>query len=101
MTDGPEAEVGEILAVNWPHPRERAALLAHPDFYRLREHLITFLEARAHKKGRIAPKAPAAPAVDGTKRTAVPRGIADHQAGLVLAGRLSPEETLSGNHPRT
>ncbi len=55
MTDGPEAEVGEILEVNFPRPRERKAVMEHPDYYELREHLIEFLEVRAHKK-RPVPK---------------------------------------------
>src|SRR5947207_8178391 len=50
MTNGPEAEVGDILEVNFPRPRHRKAVLEHPDYYRLREHLITFLEEYAHKK---------------------------------------------------
>jgi len=52
MTNGPEAEVGDILEVTFPRPRERKAVLEHPDYYRLREHLITFLEEHAHKKSR-------------------------------------------------
>src|SRR5207302_362912 len=39
MTNGPEAEVGEILVVNFPRPRERTAVLEHPDYYELREQL--------------------------------------------------------------
>lgn len=54
MTNGPEAEVGDILEVNFPRPRERKAVMEHPDYYRLREHLITFLEEHAHKKSRPA-----------------------------------------------
>src|SRR5438046_3660591 len=50
MTNGPGAEVGDILDVHFPRPRERKAVLEHPDYYRLREHLITFLEEHAHKK---------------------------------------------------
>jgi len=50
MTDGPAAEVGEIMEVNFPRPRERKAVMEHPDYYRLREHLIEFLEVRAHRK---------------------------------------------------
>ena len=50
MTDGPEAEVGDILEVNFPRPRERKAVMEHPDYYKLREHLIEFLEVHAHKK---------------------------------------------------
>jgi nitrate/nitrite transport system ATP-binding protein len=50
MTDGPEAEVGEILEVNFSRPRARKAVMEHPDYYKLREQLIEFLEVRAHKK---------------------------------------------------
>ncbi len=50
MTNGPEAEVGDILEVNFPRPRERKAVMEHPDYYKLREHLIEFLEVHAHKK---------------------------------------------------
>ena len=50
MTNGPEAEVGAILQVNFPRPRDRKAVLEHPDYYQLREYLIEFLEVRAHKK---------------------------------------------------
>src|SRR6266496_2508031 len=52
MTNGPEARVGDILEVKFPRPRNRQEVLANPDYYRLREHLITFLEVHAHKKGR-------------------------------------------------
>ncbi|MDB6155866.1 MAG: bacitracin transporter ATP-binding protein [Chthoniobacteraceae bacterium] len=65
MTDGPEAEVGDILEINFPRPRERQAVMEHPDYYRLREHLIEFLEIHAHKKKPVqqvsAPVAPAPP----------------------------------------
>src|SRR6266567_1633273 len=39
MTDGPAAEVGEILQVSFPRPRERKEVMEHPDYYRLREQL--------------------------------------------------------------
>ena len=55
MTDGPAAEVGEIMAVNFPRPRERKAVFEHPDYYPLREQLIEFLEVRAHRK-TVVPK---------------------------------------------
>ena len=55
MTDGPEAEVGDILEVNFPRPRERKAVMEHPDYYKLREHLIEFLEVHAHKKHKKSP----------------------------------------------
>ena len=52
MTNGPEAEVGDILHVEFPRPRVRKEVLDHPDYYRLREHLISFLENYAHKEPR-------------------------------------------------
>src|SRR5262245_29581877 len=73
MTDGPEAEVGEILDVNFQRPRERKAVMEHPDYYKLREHLIEFLEVRAHKKAHAA-KAPELPLVPPSAPSApVPR----------------------------
>jgi len=48
MTNGPEAFVGEILEVSWKRPRDRKAVMEHPDYYRMREHLIEFLNVRAY-----------------------------------------------------
>jgi nitrate ABC transporter ATP-binding subunit len=58
MTDGPEAEVGDILEVKFPRPRERKAVMEHPDYYPLREHLIEFLEVHAHRN-KTRPSVPA------------------------------------------
>jgi nitrate ABC transporter ATP-binding subunit len=60
MTDGPEAEVGDIIEVNFPRPRERKAVMEHPDYYPLRERLIEFLEIHAHKR-KHAPASSAEP----------------------------------------
>jgi len=57
MTDGPNATVGEILEVKFPRPRCRKQLLEDPEYYRLREQLIGFLNERSHHK----PAAPATP----------------------------------------
>jgi nitrate/nitrite transport system ATP-binding protein len=43
-------EVGEIMEVHFPRPRERKAVMEHPDYYPLREQLIEFLEVRAHRR---------------------------------------------------
>ena len=50
MTNGPEAEVGEILPVEFPRPRNRKGIMDHPRYYEYREHLIGFLEDRSHIK---------------------------------------------------
>ena len=54
MTDGPEAGIGEVIEVNFPRPRERKAVMEHPDYYALRERLIHFLEVKAHKHAPAA-----------------------------------------------
>ena len=48
MTDGPEAEVGDILSISFQRPRNRAEILADPRYYDLRDHLLTFLNDRSH-----------------------------------------------------
>ncbi len=48
MTNGPEAEVGDVLEIKFPRPRNRQELMEDPEYYRLRQHLITFLEDHAH-----------------------------------------------------
>jgi nitrate ABC transporter ATP-binding subunit len=48
MTNGPEAEVGDILRIPFERPRERKVIMEDPRYYDLREHLITFLNDRSH-----------------------------------------------------
>lgn len=43
MTNGPNAKVGKVMEVDLPRPRTRKALVSHPDYYKYREELITFL----------------------------------------------------------
>jgi nitrate/nitrite transport system ATP-binding protein len=50
MTSGPAATVGEILEVKFPRPRSRKQLLEDPEYYRLREELIGFLNDRSHHR---------------------------------------------------
>src|SRR5688572_27379575 len=47
MTNGPAARLGGILEVPFPRPRDRAHVMEHPDYYKLREQLIGFLEEHA------------------------------------------------------
>lgn len=60
MTDGPAAEVGDIVPVTFPRPRDRQAVLDHPDYRPLRERLIEFLEVHAHRRHPHRPAAAAA-----------------------------------------
>src|SRR3954467_4907508 len=61
MTSGPAATVGEILEVKFPRPRSRKQLLEDPDYYRLREELIGFLEERSHHRPTPPACTPPAP----------------------------------------
>lgn len=48
MTDGPEAELGDILQIPFERPRDRRQIMEDPRYYELREHLITYLNDRSH-----------------------------------------------------
>ncbi len=48
MTDGPEAEVGDILRIPFARPRVRAELVEDPRYSECRRHLLTFLNGRSH-----------------------------------------------------
>jgi nitrate ABC transporter ATP-binding subunit len=53
MTNGPAARVGAIMHVPFARPRDRQAVMNDPEYYRLREELIQFLEDQ-----EIQPKQP-------------------------------------------
>jgi len=43
MTNGHLARVSKIETIDLPRPRTRQSLLEHPDYYKYRESLLTFL----------------------------------------------------------
>lgn len=44
MTNGPNAKIGEILEVPFPHPRDRQALRGSREYFELRNHALNFLD---------------------------------------------------------
>lgn len=44
MTNGPAAQIGEIVTVPFPHPRDRQQLRESPEYFELRNHLLNFLD---------------------------------------------------------
>jgi len=53
LTNGPEAQIGRILPVELPRPRQRMAVVNHPNYYRLRGEIVEFLnEQKKLKKQR-------------------------------------------------
>ncbi len=74
MTNGPAATVGEILEVTFPRPRSRQQLLEDPEYYRLREQLIGFLEERSHvRPTRPTSSGHSAPPAVGEPKPRLPR----------------------------
>jgi nitrate/nitrite transport system ATP-binding protein len=48
MTNGPHAKIGKIETIDLPRPRSRKALLEHPDYYKYRESILSFLTECDH-----------------------------------------------------
>lgn len=55
MTNGPEAEVGDILEIDFERPRDRHDIMETEKYYQYREHLIDYLHNKAHLKGDERP----------------------------------------------
>ncbi len=54
MTDGPDAEIGEVVEVPFERPRDRKSVLADPRFRELRRHVLHFLNERSHLRRATA-----------------------------------------------
>ena len=48
MTNGPQATIGKVLDIDLPRPRDRKALLKHPQFYAYRQEVLHFLAEYDH-----------------------------------------------------
>ncbi|HYG23505.1 MAG TPA: nitrate ABC transporter ATP-binding protein [Verrucomicrobiae bacterium] len=88
MTNGPAAEVGDVLEIPFERPRDRTAVMEHPDYYRYRGHLIQFLEERAHRR-RTGPSN--SPTATGS-REAQPLHAGGRPAAAVRASARSHSE---------
>src|SRR5919106_1979928 len=53
MTNGPAATVGEIVGVPFERPRQRLSVIADPKYHEARKQLLSFLEDRATRGGRM------------------------------------------------
>lgn len=52
LTNGPESYVGQILDVPFARPRERLAVINHPNYYGLRSEVVYFLNQQKRAKQR-------------------------------------------------
>jgi bicarbonate transport system ATP-binding protein len=46
MTNGPEANIGEVLTIPFPRPRDRERIMEDPEYYNLRNYALDFLYNR-------------------------------------------------------
>jgi nitrate ABC transporter ATP-binding subunit len=54
LTNGPEAHIGQILSVPMPHPRHRLEVVKHPQYYKLRNEIVYFLNQQKKAKKRAS-----------------------------------------------
>lgn len=54
LTNGPEAQIGQILDVEIPRPRKKLEVVNHPSYYGLRNEIIYFLNQQKRAKQRKA-----------------------------------------------
>ncbi|GGC78499.1 ABC transporter ATP-binding protein [Vreelandella lutescens] len=47
MTNGPQARIAEAVEIDLPRPRQRASIVKHPHFYKIRNYLVDFLVNRS------------------------------------------------------
>jgi nitrate/nitrite transport system ATP-binding protein len=66
LTNGPESQIGQILTVDLPRPRQRMDVVKHPDYYPMRSEIINFLNQQKRVKQRQANKS--TPVVPQTKK---------------------------------
>jgi bicarbonate transport system ATP-binding protein/nitrate/nitrite transport system ATP-binding protein len=46
MTNGPSANIGEVLDIPFPRPRDRLKMMENPKYFELRNHALDFLYRR-------------------------------------------------------
>jgi len=50
MSNGPAARIGEVVPVTIPRPRSREDFLDHPEYDRIRKHLLHYLASKGHRR---------------------------------------------------
>jgi nitrate ABC transporter ATP-binding subunit len=85
MTSGPAATIGAIVDVPFPRPRTRTTVIDHPDYDRLRDGLVAFLEVQARR-----------PAPENVRhRTPLDHYRSDPTSAAVTRPSLAPADDLA------
>ncbi|MBV0913836.1 ABC transporter ATP-binding protein [Anianabacter salinae] len=61
MTNGPYARVAESVEITIPRPRNRTSIIEHPNYYKIRNHLVHFLGIRSKELAGKQADGPQAP----------------------------------------
>ncbi len=93
LTNGPEAQIGQILEVPIPRPRHRLEVMDHPTYYQLRTELIGFLQQQRRLRQRRAERekdmarSSAPPVLTGPARTS---GATTVRLGVIPGLDIAP-----------
>ena len=96
MTPGPDAELAGAVAVDIPRPRTREAIIEHPRYYPIRNHILHFLTGQSrrtdpspdHQATSALRAAAGAPNGNGTGAPAAPHS----KAYTISQGTVHSEE---------
>jgi len=70
LTNGPEAQIGQIMDVDIERPRQRLKVVNHPSYYELRNEIIYFLnQQKRAKKNKSQASAPITITQNGLEKT--------------------------------
>ncbi|MFM7235154.1 MAG: nitrate ABC transporter ATP-binding protein [Cyanobium sp.] len=91
LTNGPEAEIGQILEVPIPRPRHRLEVMDHPQYYQLRAELISFLQQqRRLRQRKIEKEKDLALAAAPTPSPSQPQGAPIVRLGVIPGLDIAP-----------
>ncbi|MDX1667901.1 MAG: ABC transporter ATP-binding protein [Limnobacter sp.] len=95
MSQGPEANIAEIVEVTMPRDRKRTSMHHHPQYYPIRNHLVDFLVNRAGDTTGADPKSHKPEVVQPGKASEL-RAVSGKNAELeTTTSEPSESETLS------
>jgi nitrate/nitrite transport system ATP-binding protein len=93
LTNGPEAEIGQILEVPIPRPRQRLEVMDHPQYYQLRTELIGFLQQQRRLRQRRTEREKElalSTTTPTTTRAARPSGATTVRLGVIPGLDIAP-----------
>lgn len=94
MTSGPRAKVGQLLDIPFARPRDRAAVLDHPEYYDLRGAMVEFLEGQDRRAASKRESSPP-PGWDDTQHLIEAMSATQHAVPALAGGAIQSEGLAS------